>query len=135
MTYWNADETRVDKNGKRINPGDILDTGEVNDPWRYHACFTHNGKNIEVRDLNANNVCMCDLECVTNIGHITEVYKQLGKGWENDDWEYYYYVLPPGSTYDSYNLKERPGSEIRQMWDWNNFPAGWSANELGEPQP
>lgn len=92
MPYWEPSEIKTDCKGNIIIPGDILEStlDRANNPWRYFVCFQH-GNLIQVRDLNANNVGMCDLGLggdVVNIGHYTKNLGILNK----DDLEYYFDV-------------------------------------------
>ncbi len=91
MPYWKKGERQVDCYGVPINPGDVLEQKELNEsnaPWRYFICFKATGGNIEVRDLNANNVGMCNIGLdgdVKNIGHWTR-HPEI----EEDEWYHYF---------------------------------------------
>ncbi len=90
MPYWKPSETKTDCKGVTITPGDILQNVDDTSPWKYFVCYQR-GKLIEVRDLNANNVCMCDLGLggdVVNIGHYTKNPGILNK----EDLEHYFDV-------------------------------------------
>lgn len=88
MPYYKIEEKQVDNTGMPINPGDILE-GEDFGATRYYACYTDDGKQVQVRDLSANNVCMCDLGLkgdVRNLGHYSNHLDKL----EEDDLTYYF---------------------------------------------
>lgn len=92
MPFIKHNEYAEDCKGNLIDIGDILESTEdrPNNPWRYFVCF-QDGNLIEVRDLNANNIGMCDLGLggnVVNIGHYTKNPGILNK----DDLEYYFDV-------------------------------------------
>lgn len=77
MPYFTTQEGATDKNGVPIKEGDILQgsqwaTGDL----CYYVCVAGFTRDTwEVRDLNAWNVCMCDLGIdgdVVNIGHYSK---------------------------------------------------------------
>ena len=88
MTYWKPGEVRVDSRGTPINPGDVLECIEPGWP-KYHICYIDpfDMDVVYVRDLDCNNVGMCDLGIdgnVINLGHYT---KNPGILDQNDiDW-------------------------------------------------
>lgn len=71
-SYWGEEiDKLVDVDGTPIKRGDILQTtlGEKY-PWQYFVCFGSSDY-LEIRDLNANNVGMCETGLdgdVRNIG-------------------------------------------------------------------
>ena len=138
MPYFKIDEEVFDREGNMIRPGDILQHAppDPNYPWRYFVCFTSDGDDAEIRDLNANNVYMCDLGPegdVVNIGHITKVYKQMGDDWNDDDWQHYFGYVRPGADYSYYpclkDLEYR--ATIQKL---NNFPDNFEAEPFEEKE-
>lgn len=132
-----------DMNGVLVNAGDILHQvknyyGMID--FHYHVCFDDGYYGIEIRDLGANNVGMCEPEheCV-NLGHITKCYKTLPINkckqgiWGSDEWMYYFKIWPykkeDEDRYDSYGIKDLPPEELTRIHDLNNFPKGWELPE------
>lgn len=142
MPYWKRAEQQVDCFGEEVRPGDILEQKELNPgnaPWQYFVCYDDGMGNIQVRDLNANNVCMCDLGRqgdVKRLGHITEVYKKLEAAgeWNDDDWAYYFDIKDPRAvrSYCHYGLDLQEPKELVASLARNNFPEGWNPDKLLE---
>lgn len=67
MTYYNETEKYpVDSKGVEIKPGDVIKSTDPNASLPLFVCYQHEGSGIiEIRDLNANNVCMCGRD-ITN---------------------------------------------------------------------
>jgi hypothetical protein len=86
-----TEDTMVDKRGVPIFPGDILQNKDPTSPWQFFVCFRPSTceDEIEVRDLNNNNLGMCELGIggdVVNIGHFSLHLDILN----NDDLRYYF---------------------------------------------
>ena len=100
MPYWRKYEVQVDVNNKIIAVGDILEHTDPDNIEKYFAC-SDDGEYIEVRDLNNNNVCMCELGLngnVKNIGHYTNNLDKL----DDDDLAYYFGVNRDGTPNTEY---------------------------------
>lgn len=135
-------EKQFDRHGTEIKPGHILekDPCDPKDPWRYFVCYDDGREwGPQIRDLNANNVGMCDTGPNGNVkvlGHIIEVYNKMepdefGHGWwGKDDWEYYFSVPAPPNDFDSYFLREMTPEMLRETWDRNNFPKDWTPEQI-----
>jgi len=106
MPYWKKGEVKTDRNGKPINPGDLLQHSPYDPdyPWQHFICYTDDcGETIQVRDLNANNVAMCSLGLdgdVENIGH----YSQHPGVLDVDDLFYYFNVGPNKADAERYRF-------------------------------
>ncbi len=86
MPYWNKSEQKTDGKGVTIRAGDVLkriDTAPRDPwkyPWKYFSC-EDGGSTLEVRDFNAHNVAMANLEELEVVGHWTqcmEIIKEQG---------------------------------------------------------
>ena len=85
MPYYTEEEFEkvVDIDGRKIKVGDILeDVVDKNpdNPWRYFYCYRF-GDEIEIRDLNAHNVCMCETGINGNVrvlGNYRDFWDKLG---------------------------------------------------------
>lgn len=77
MPYFKTGESATDKNGAPIKEGDILQGPQwaPGEPCYYVCIAGWERDTWEVRDLNAWNVCMCDLGPsgdVVNLGHYSD---------------------------------------------------------------
>lgn len=71
-----TENTIVDRRGAPIFPGDILQNTDPTEAVQFYVCYRPYayGDAIEIRDLNNNNLGMCDLGIggnVINIGHFS----------------------------------------------------------------
>lgn len=114
MPYFKTGESATDKNGTPIKEGDILQgpqwaTGEP----CYYVCIAGFERDTwEVRDLNAWNVCMCDLGPkgdVVNLGH---------------------YSVNPG-VLDDEILEQHFSKPAAQQWDERGAALKWLADNPG----
>lgn len=72
MSSWEKGETRTDKHGVIIHPGDIVICLDyLGDAWEKNGCQEHR-YGIDIRDFNAHNIGYCetglDGNCIT-VGH------------------------------------------------------------------
>jgi hypothetical protein len=84
MPYFTDAEPGFDKHGRRIALGDLLEMdteGTDLQPWQYHICVESHDGGYCVRDLNAWNVCICDIGHGKAGGNVTN----LGNWRENRD--------------------------------------------------
>lgn len=88
-------EPLKDKNGGEVKIGDILDSQDETDPWRYLVCFANAQGEAEVRDLNANNVGWNS--DVPSSYVVLGNYKEHPGILDDDDLFYYFDIIEMGS--------------------------------------